>query len=127
MTRKKRPVRTLADYELAHRQLAERLSRIGFLWPGSLTRRYLPCGNPRCACRTDREARHGPYVYWSTKKEGKTISRKLPAEEAQILEQWVANRRETKEILDEMMAISQKAYRLVLKQDAKKRDPKVCR
>ena len=127
MSRKKVSVQTLADYELAHRQLAERLSRIGFLWPGSLTRRYLKCGNPRCACRTDPKARHGPYMYWSTKKEGKTISKKLPAEEAQILERWVANRRETKEILDDMMAVSQKAYQLVLKQDAKKRDPKVRR
>lgn len=127
MTRKKRSARTLADYERAHRELAERLSRIGFLWPGSLTRRYLPCGNPRCACRTDQQARHGPYTYWSTKKEGKTISRKLPDEEAQILEKWVANRREAKEILDQMMAISEKAYPMVLKTGAKTRDPKVRR
>lgn len=127
MARKKRSARTLAEYELAHRHLAERLSRIGFLWPGSLTRRYLKCGNPRCACRTDPDARHGPYLYWSTKKGGKTVSRKLPPEEAQVLKQWIANRRETKEILDDMMAISQKAYRLALKEEAKKRDPKLRR
>lgn len=125
MTRKKSAEKTLADYELEHRQLAERLSRIGFLWPGSLSRRYLQCGNPRCACQKDPDARHGPYMYWSTKKGGKTISRKLPPKEAQVLEQWVANRREVKEILDGMMAISQKAYPLVLKHDAKKRDLKL--
>ena len=127
MARKKSSTQTLAHYEAAHRQLAERLSRIGFLWPGSLSRRYLKCGNARCACQSDPQARHGPYIYWSTKKAGKTVSRKLPEEEAQVLEEWVANRRETKEILDAMMAISQKAYPLALKTEAKNRDPKVRR
>ena len=56
---------------------------------------------------------------------GKTVSRKLPPEEAQVLEQWIANRRETKEILDDMMAVSKKAYRLALKTEAENRDPKL--
>jgi hypothetical protein len=56
---------------------------------------------------------------------GKTISRKLPLEEAQVLEKWVANRQEVKKILDSMMAVSQKAFKIILKQNEKKRHRKV--
>ena len=127
MVRRKISAKTLADYEMEHRQLAARLSRIGFLWRGSLSTRYLKCGNPRCACQKDPGARHGPYIYWSTKKGGKTISKKLPPEEANVLEQWVANRREAKDILDSMMDVSQKAFSMALKQNDKTRDPKLRR
>jgi len=116
--------KTLADYEREHRRLAKRLSQIGFLWPGSLSPRYLKCGNPRCACRSNPQARHGPYYYWSTKQAGKTVSRKLPAEEAQVLEEWIANRREVKSILDTMMAVSENALPAVLAQEAQNRDAK---
>jgi len=124
MARKKASVKTLADYESEHRQLAQRLSRIGFLWSGSLSERYLKCGNPRCVCQNDPAARHGPYIYWSTKKGGKTISKKLPPEEAEVLGKWVANRQEVKKILDGMMAVSQKAFTIILKQNEKKRHHK---
>ena len=123
MTRKK--AKTLADYEREHRQLARRFARIGFLWAGSLTQRYLTCGNPRCACHSDPDARHGPYIYWSTKKHGKTISRKLPPQEAKILEKWVQNRRNVKETIDSMLEVSRQAFELMLsQQEEKKRQQK---
>ncbi len=115
MSQRKTSPKALADYESEHRHLAERLSQIGFLWAGSINRRYLKCGNPRCACRKDPEARHGPYTYWSTKKAGKTVSRKLSVDEAKVLEQWVANRQEVKQIVDRMMTVSQQAFELVSK------------
>lgn len=114
MAKKSRPKKTLADYEREHRHLAERLSEVGFLWPGSLTPRYLTCGNQGCGCRKDPAARHGPYTYWTTKQAGKTVSRKLAPEEARLLEQWIGNRREVKSILDAMMAVSENALPLLL-------------
>jgi hypothetical protein len=101
--------KALAGCEREHRRLAQQLARTGFLWAGSVSRRRLECGNPGCACHKDPEARHGPYAYWSTKKAGKTVSRKLPPEEARILERWIANRQKVKAILEAMMAVSEKA------------------
>ncbi len=115
--------KALEDYEMEHRALAERLSKIGFLWAGSINHRYLKCGNPRCACRKDPDARHGPYTYWSTKKAGKTISRKLSGDEAQVFEQWIANRQELKQIADSMMAVSEQAIDLILKQKKRRTEP----
>ena len=118
MTAKKR--KTLKDYEREHRQLARRLSDLGFLWQGSISRRLIRCGNPACACRDDPQARHGPYTYWTTKREGRTISRKLAEEEADLLTQWVDNRRDLKEITDQMMELAREALPLAL--EARKRD-----
>jgi hypothetical protein len=123
MSQRKTSQTALADYESEHRHLADRLSKIGFLWAGSINRRYLKCGNPRCACRKDPEARHGPYTYWSTKKAGKTVSRKLSVDEAKVLEQWVANRQEVKTIVDRMMTVSQQAFELVLKNTKDRKTP----
>jgi hypothetical protein len=72
-----------------------------------------------------RENAAGRTGYWSTKNGGKTISRKLPLDEAQVLEKWVANRQEVKKIVDSMMAVSQKAFEIILKQNEKKRHRKV--
>lgn len=124
MARKTPSKKPLADYEREHRRLAKRLSRIGFLCSGSLSPRYLKCGNPRCACQNNPTARHGPYYYWSTKKAGKTVSRKLPPEEAHLLEQWIANRQEVKAILDSMMALSENAFPLLLAEEVKRRASK---
>jgi hypothetical protein len=115
--------KTLEDYEREHRALAERLSKTGFLWAGSINHRYLKCGNPRCACRKDPDARHGPYIYWSTKKAGKTISKRLSVDEAQVFEQWIANRQELKQIVDSMMAVSEQAIDLILEQKKRRTQP----
>jgi hypothetical protein len=120
MNTKKR--KTLEDYEREHRQLAQRLARLGFLWQGSISRRLIRCGNPTCACRNDPQARHGPYTYWTTKRAGKTVSRKLSAEEADLLTRWVENRQELKEITDQMMNLAKEALPLALENEAKKHD-----
>lgn len=114
--------KTLADYEREHRHLAQRLAQIGFLWQGSVSCRFIACGNPTCACREDPGARHGPYTYWTTKRAGKTISRKLPPPEAELLEKWVDNRRELKKITDQMMKLAKEALPLALENEARKRD-----
>ena len=41
---------------------------------GSVSERYMKCGKATCACHTDDDARHGPYVSWSRVVDGKTRS-----------------------------------------------------
>jgi hypothetical protein len=98
-------------------QLAKGLARTGFVWPGTLQKRMLTCGKPQCACHKDPKAHHGPYFYWTSKEQGKTISRKINQEEAEILEEWINNRRTIEAILKRMMKISEYAlaFRLRMK------------
>lgn len=93
-----------ADYEAAKAALAE----VGFTCEGSLVERYTCCHNPNCRC-ADPASRHGPYWQLSWKESGRTVSRILSGEEAQLYRQWIANRRRLEEILAQMRDISREA------------------
>lgn len=109
--------RTVQECERRHRQLLRELTSVGFIWTGTLQRRRLTCGKAQCACHRDPDARHGPYYYWTTKKEGKTVSRKVSEQEAQILERWIENRRSVEDILKRMNQVAQRALDLLLAKD----------
>ena len=101
-------------YQEKYRKITAKLSDIGFIWPGHIQRRYLTCGKPNCVCHTDAEAKHGPYAYWTSKETGKTVSRMLRPEEADLLEQWIVNRRELEAVVRQMKGLSKKVFRVAL-------------
>ena len=105
----------MQTYREEYRRLTAKLSETGFIWPGHIQRRYLTCGKPKCVCHTDSEARHGPYAYWTSKKKQKTVSRLLGPEEADLLEEWIKNRRKLEEVVRQMKGLSQKAASVALK------------
>ncbi len=108
-------VERLRKYQKKQENLAGRLAAIGFIWPGNIQWRYQKCGKPNCACSTDPEARHGPNAYWTTKKSDKTVNKALRPDEADLLEEWIVNRRELDAIVSEMRDLSQEAFAVALK------------
>jgi hypothetical protein len=114
MSKTDRPPRTIIECQQRHLDLSQNLASIGFLWPGTVQKQMLTCGKTQCACHKDPKARHGPYYYWTSKKKGKTVSRKLTREEAQVLESWINNRRAVDATLKEMMKVSERALGLTL-------------
>ena len=50
------------------------LGQIGFALPGSITICRTRCGKPRCACKADPPALHGPYIQWTRTVKGKTVN-----------------------------------------------------
>jgi hypothetical protein len=102
-------------YQDKHQKLSAKLSETGFIWPGNIQRRYLTCGKPNCSCGKDPEARHGPYAYWTSKKANKTVSRLLSPDEADLLEEWIENRRKLEAIVRKMKKLSQKTFEVALK------------
>jgi Family of unknown function (DUF6788) len=101
---KRRLERVRRDYE----QLKAKLADVGFICEGSLTELYTSCGNPNCRCR-DPEQRHGPYWQLTWKQAGKTVTRRLSAEEADLYRQWIANRRQLGAVIEEMQSLSRQA------------------
>lgn len=116
MPKKDKQPESLSQYQKLNQRLASTLAQIGFLWPGTVQKQMLTCGKPRCGCHKSLEARHGPYWYWTSKKAGKTISKKLKPQEAEIIEQWIENRRRLEAIVKEMMEISSQALPLTLRE-----------
>jgi len=108
----------LADYEQRYRELAGQLATIGLIHSGSLTRRYTRCATPGCKCHADPPQPHGPYYQWTAKLNGKTVTRRLSESEAKLYQEWIANDRQLRRIIQQMRQIAAKAAELRLRQAA---------
>lgn len=115
MSSQKKIQAKLDKYTREREVLLSQLSEIGFIWHGTVHRSLLTCGRSACRCHEDPKARHGPYPYWTTKVAGKTVSRLLPPAEADLIEEWIENRRRIDRIVRDLKALSAKAAPLVLK------------
>ena len=107
--------RRLTQFERAYRELAAKLAELGFMHEGSVVRQRLTCGKSACLCHTDPERRHGPYFYWTAKVKGRTVSRLLSKEEAELYEEWIRNRRGFREIQRKMLALAKKAIPIAIR------------
>jgi hypothetical protein len=100
----------LDDCLRRHDALAGQLKDVGFLWQGSVSKRYLTCGKSGCPCHTDPAQRHGPYLYWSSKVAGRSVSKALSGPQAQVVQQWVANRVRFDSIVEQMKQVAKEAF-----------------
>jgi len=71
------------------RQLASELADAKPMRRGSLSDRTIKCSKPGCACAQDPKARHGPYHSLTHAVAGKTRSRFLTAEQADLAQQQI--------------------------------------
>jgi len=114
----------LQHYEHTYRALAAELATVGFISQGSIVHRYTSCGNPGCRCQGDPPQRHGPYYQWSRAVAGKTVSRRLNQNEAELYQSWITNRRHLEQIVAQMEQISADAGELLLRQSAPPEPPR---
>lgn len=114
----------LASYERRYRKLLDELTKIGYIRSGSLAPRYNYCGKPNCRCHGDPPQPHGPYYQWTAKVNGKTVNRRLSADEAELYQQWINNNRRLHAIINELRAVASAATEIILEQ-ARQTDAKV--
>jgi hypothetical protein len=88
--------------------LKDEIQGLGFVRPGSLVRRFMPCGNPTCRCMADPPQLHGPYYQWSIKVGGKTRSLRLSEEQAKLCLEWIKNHKRLKTLIRQMERLSLK-------------------
>jgi len=108
------PTERLADYERRYRELARQLADIGLISSGSVTRRYTYCATPGCRCHADPPQPHGPYYQWTTKVNGKTVTRRLSAGEAKLYKEWIDNDRKMRRLITRMRQVAAKASEIRL-------------
>lgn len=106
------------SYRALAAELVTELATVGFISPGSVVSRYTSCGKPGCRCQADPPQRHGPYYQWSRAVAGKTVSRRLTQAEAQLYQDWIANRRRIEQLIAQMEQTSAAAADLLLHQAA---------
>jgi hypothetical protein len=92
-----------------YEQLKRSIADIGLIRRGSLVKRFMPCGTPGCRCQNDPPELHGPYYQWSRKVRGKTATARLTPEQAELMQEWIANGRHLSKIIAEIEKV---AYRI---------------
>jgi len=107
--------KSLAALEAELARLKGEIASVGFVSPGSVVRRFMPCGKPGCRCQGDPPRLHGPYWQWSHKVGGKTVTRRLTQDQARLYQQWIANRRRLGELLARMEEVSSRAAEILLR------------
>lgn len=113
------PQERLANYERRYRELAAQLSEIGLICSGSVTHRYTRCATSGCKCNGDPPQPHGPYYQWTAKVNGKTVTRRLTAEEAKLYQEWINNDRRMRRLIHQMRQVAAKAGQLRIKETAR--------
>jgi hypothetical protein len=82
------------------------LLRTGKILPGSIQQRHTFCGRSGCACQADPPRPHGPYWQWTRKVKGKTVTRRLSAEQIERYRPWIENDHRLRELITALEAIS---------------------
>ncbi len=100
------PNPTPADHDSARRALSDQLAQIDGALPGSIVERYQRCGKAACRCKADPPQLHGPYIQWTRKVVGKTVTRTLTDEQYQRYRPWFDNARRLRELTTELEALS---------------------
>lgn len=104
----------LEGYRARIAELAGQLADVGFMSQGSVVLRHTYCANPGCHCHADPPVRHGPYWQWTRAKGGRTITRRITAEQAALYQEWIANRRRALAIITEIEDLSERAGQVLL-------------
>lgn len=96
----------MSDPETDYEAIKRLLLPLGYVRPGSVVRRFMPCGKPGCRCMQDPPALHGPYYQWTRKEGGKTVTRRLTEPQARLCREWQANHRELRAIVRRLEKLS---------------------
>ncbi|MCP3913770.1 MAG: hypothetical protein GY713_22855 [Actinomycetia bacterium] len=105
----------LADYDRRHRELTAQIAETGIVAAGSVTQRFTRCTSAGCRCNSEPPEPHGPYWQWTAKVNGKTVTKRLTANEAQLYQEWIGNDRRIRALLDQLRTVDGKAAELLLK------------
>jgi hypothetical protein len=95
-----------ADAVAERDRLTAQIAAVGFVLPGTVNKRYTRCTSKNCRCRADPPQPHGPYLDWTRKVAGKTVTRRLSPEQHQRYKPWFDNARRLRELTAQLEALS---------------------
>ena len=94
-------------------RIKKKLSQLGDLRPGALSRQYNVCGNPTCRCKDPTNPKkHGPYYQLSYSHQGRSTTEFVKTEAVEEVRQQLANYRTFKRLSKEWVGLSVKIAKL---------------
>jgi len=97
-------------------KIKEEIAALGDLRPGALSRQYNVCGNPKCRCKADPPAKHGPYYQLSYTWRGKSTTRFVKKDDLAKVKEQVRNYRRLRQLVDRWVALSMEISRIRLQE-----------
>ena len=99
--------KSLTELERRRSAIAEQISELGDLRPGSISSTSGRCGKPQCRCHQPGQAAHGPNLRLTYKVHGTTVSEALPNPAAvRKAEREVAEFRNFQQLSQEFVAVN---------------------
>ena len=94
-------------------RIKTKLTMIGAMRPGSLSKQYNICGNPTCRCKDkDNPKKHGPYYQLSYTHKGKSKTEFVRKGMEKQVKNELRNYREFKQLTQEWVDLSLEISRL---------------
>lgn len=84
----------------------------GNILDGSLYEKYFKCGKKNCKCYDDPAQRHGPYLVWSRRENGKIMQKQLNEKQLEQVKEGLAN---YKKLLKDIEKAKEFCEKVVLK------------
>ncbi len=95
--------------------LKQTLAQTDFFLRGNLVPVYTRCNTEGCRCMATPPQPHGPYIQWTRKVAGKTVSVRIRPHQLSLMKQWIANSRRIDRLLTEMQKVSLRATAKILR------------
>jgi len=106
VTTTKRGIRVDRAARVRQARIAKALSELGFALPGSVEVRRTRCGKANCRCKADPPQLHGPYIVWTRKVEGKTVTRVLTPEQLEDYRPLMDNAKRLRELVTQLQDLT---------------------
>jgi hypothetical protein len=90
-----------SEYEALKRELLS----VGLPIPGTLHELYARCGSKTCPCFTDNAKRHGPYIRWHHKTNGRQYAVGIDEKVQPLIEGGIKNREKLENLFKKMMVV----------------------
>ncbi len=107
----------IATLERQIEKIKSEVVALGDLRPGSLSKQYNVCGNPRCRCKASPPQKHGPYYQLSFTRNGKSSSRFVRRDEVTAVKQHVKNYNRLRELVDQWIDLATELSDLKLREE----------
>ncbi len=87
-------------------ELQAQLAAIDHVLPGTINIAMNRCGKPSCGCHADPPRLHGPYITWTRKVNGQTVTRRLTPEQLERYQPWFENNRRLRQLITQLETLS---------------------
>jgi hypothetical protein len=85
-------------------KIVEKISKLGLMIPGSISKQFNVCGTPNCKCKDPKNPiKHGPYYNLSYTFQKKSRTKFIPAEKVSMTKEAVNNYKKFKTLCEKLI------------------------